>query len=264
MLWFQKSDVKRPTASNVATAGKTSYKKIMEVLEVMFEVKYRIAGTELRIEHYSYFNQFTGLNLAAPPYSDYIRGKVSTTYDATDETKSERWVWMETVSNLFTSVPIRYPEDCLLSDASEEIVHTAEDMNSDLLYIQANPDRIDDKGFVPIAAYRDGSNYYLVQEQNLIDTNLYPNSHMAWANLMDHYHRYNRLYPTGKLNGTTVTFDSSRRRKVGEQIDIILSDSSYWSIYDSGSLIETPLGIGEVTKATFDSFNCRLSLNLRY
>lgn len=263
-LWFQKSDVKRPQASNIATSGKTSFKKIMEVLQVMHNVRYRIAGSELRIEHVSYFTSSTGLDLTASPYSDYVDGKTSTTYDNTDAAKSEMWNWMETVSPMFTCIPIRYAEECLLSDAQDEIPYTATDMNSDVLYIQGNPDRVDDKGFVPVAAYRNGSDYYLVQETNLVDGNLYPNSHLAWANLLAHYHTYERLYPTGTLNNAATTFDSSRRRKVGEQIDIILSNASYWNTFNAGSSVETVIGVGEVTRADYDTLTCRLGLNVRY
>jgi hypothetical protein len=171
---------------------------------------------------------------------------------------------METVSPMFTCEPIRYAEECLLSDAQDEIPYTAEDLNSDVLYIQGNPDRVDDKGFVPIAAYRNGSDYYLVQETNLVDGNLYPNSHLAWANLLAHYHTFDRLYPTGTMNGDPVTFDSSRRRKVGEQIEIILSNASFWDVFDPGNTVETAFGAGEVTKDDYDTLTCRLSLNVRY
>ena len=263
-ILFQKSDVKNPTASNPATIGKTSFKKLMEVLRVMFNVQFRISGTELRIEHVSYFSRPSGLDLTAPPYAGYILGKTSTTYDNTDAAKSERWLWMETVSPMFTCIPIRYDEQCLLSDAQEEQTHPAEDMNSDVLYIQSQPERIDDKGFVPVAAYFDGSSYYLVQETNLVDSNLYPNSHMAWANLLAHYHTYDRLYETGTLNGTLTTFNSSRRRKIGEEIDIILSSASYWSLFDVGDLLETSIGQGEATKASYSTLECRLSLQIRY
>lgn len=263
-LWFQKSDVKRPQASNIATSGKTSFKKIMEVLQVMHNVRYRIAGNELRIEHVSYFSSSAGLDLTAAPYSNYIDGKTSTTYDNTDAAKSERWEWMETVSPMFTCIPIRYAEECLLSDAQDEISYPAQEMNSDVLYIQGNPDRVDDKGFVPIAAYRNGSDYYLVQETNLVDSNLYPNSHLAWANLLAHYHTYERLYPTGTMNGDPVTFDSSRRRKVGEPLEIILSNASYWDVFSAGDSVETVIGVGEVTRAEYDTLNCRLNLNIRY
>lgn len=264
LLLFQKSDVKRPTASNFATIGRTSIKKLMAVLDAMFNVKYRISGSELRIEHVSYFTQSAGLDLTAAPYSNQIDGKTQTTYDNSDAAKSERWNWMETVSPMFTCEPIRYDAECLLSDASEETPYTAEDMNSDVLYIQGNPDRVDDKGFVPIAAYRNGSDYYLVQETNLVDGNLYPNSHLAWANLLAHYHTYDRLYPTGTLNGDPVTFDSSRRRKVGEPIEIILSNASFWDVFDAGSTIETSIGVGEVTQARYETLTCQLSLNVRY
>ena len=263
-LWFQKSDVKRPQASNIATSGKTSFKKIMEVLQVMHNVRYRIAGSELRIEHVSYFSSATGLDLTAAPYSNYIDGKTSTTYDNTDAAKSERWEWMETASPMFTCIPIRYAEECLLSDAQDEITYPAQEMNSDVLYIQGNPDRVDDKGFVPVAAYRNGSDYYLVQETNLVDGNLYPNSHLAWANLLAHYHTYDRLYPTGTMNNSATTFDSSRRRKVGEPLEIILSNASFWDVFEPGSTIETALGVGEVTKDDYDTLTCRLSLNVRY
>jgi hypothetical protein len=264
LLYFQKSDVKRPTASNFATIGRTSFKKIMAALDTMFNIKYRIAGSELRIEHVSYFTQATGLDLTVAPFSDYIDGKISTTYDNTDAAKSERWLWMETVSPMFTCEPIRYAEECLLSDAQDEIPYTAEDLNSDVLYIQGNPDRVDDKGFVPIAAYRNGSDYYLVQETNLVDSNLYPNSHLAWANLLAHYHTYDRLYPTGTMNGDPITFDSSRRRKVGEPIEIILSNASFWDVFDPGNTVETALGVGEVTRAGYETLTCQLSLNVRY
>jgi len=263
-LWFQKSDVKRPQASNIATSGKTSFKKIMDVLQVMHNVRYRIAGSELRIEHVSYFSSTTGLDLTAAPYSNYVDGKTSTTYDNADAAKSERWEWMETVSPMFTCIPIRYAEECLLSDAQDEITYPAQDMNSDVLYIQGNPDRVDDKGFVPIAAYRNGSDYYLVQETNLVDSNLYPNSHLAWANLLDHYHTYERLYPTGTMNNAATTFDSSRRRKVGEPLEIILSNASYWDVFSAGDSVETVIGVGEVTRAEYDTLTCRLSLNIRY
>ena len=263
-LWFQKSDVKRPQASNIATSGKTSFKKIMEVLQVMHNVRYRIAGSELRIEHVSYFSSATGLDLTAVPYSNHVDGKTSTTYDNTDAAKSERWEWMETVSPMFTCIPIRYAEECLLSDAQDEIAYPAQEMNSDVLYIQGNPDRVDDKGFVPVAAYRNGSDYYLVQETNLVDSNLYPNSHLAWANLLDHYHTYERLYPTGTMNNAATTFDSSRRRKVGEPLEIILSNASYWNVFSAGDSVETVIGVGEVTRAEYDTLTCRLGLNLRY
>lgn len=263
-LLVQKSDVKRPTASNIATSGKTSYKKLMEALQVMHDVRYRIAGSELRIEHVSYFTSSAGLDLTAEPYATYIDGKTQTTYDNTDAAKSEMWRWMETVSPMFTAVPIRYDEECLLSDAQDELPYTAEDMNSDVLYIQGNPDRVDDRGFVPIAAHRNGSDYYLIQETNVIDGNLYPNSHLAWGNLLEHYHTYERLYPTGTLNGVATTFDSAQRRMVGEPVDIILSNVSYWNAYSAGDLIKTALGIGEVTRGQYETLTCKLSLNVRY
>ena len=103
-----------------------------------------------------------------------------------------------------------------------------------------------------------------MQETNLVDSNLYPNSHLAWANLLDHYHTYERLYPTGTMNGDPVTFDSSRRRLVGEPIEIILSNASFWDVFEPGSTIETALGVGEITRAEYDTLICRLGLNVRY
>ena len=263
-LLFQKSDVKRPTASNFATVGRTSIKKILEVLQVMHNTTLRIVGTQLRLEHVSYFSQSTGLDLTAAPYSNYVDGKIQTTYDNTSAAKSERFAWSETVSPMFTGTPIRYSEECLLSDAPDETLYTAADMNSDVLYIQGNPDRVDDRGFVPVAAYRNGSDYYLVQETNLSDGNLYPNGHMAWPNLLAHYHTYDRLYPTGVMNGAATTFDSSKRRKVGEDVDIILSNNSFWDVYSAGDLVETEIGVGEVTKSSYDSLDCKLNLQVRY
>ncbi|HPH22225.1 MAG TPA: hypothetical protein PLE32_25715, partial [Haliscomenobacter sp.] len=102
------------------------------------------------------------------------------------------------------------------------------------------------------------------QETNLVDGNLYRNSHLAWANLLDHYHTYERLYPTGTLNGVSTTFDSSRRRKTGEPVDIILSNALYWDVFSAGDSVETVIGVGEVMRADYETLTCQLSLNVRY
>jgi len=66
------------------------------------------------------------------------------------------------------------------------------------------------------------------------------------------------------IEGGLETGASARRRLVGEPIEIILSNASFWDVFEPGNTVETALGIGEVTKDDYDTLTCRLSLNVRY
>ncbi|MGL4404706.1 MAG: hypothetical protein ACRCT6_03040, partial [Notoacmeibacter sp.] len=266
VLIFQKSDVKRPTASNIASRAPFTYQKLLGVLRALLNVVHRpSAAGVLRIEHVSYFAQASGLDLTLEPYRSMIARRTDTTSDDADAARSERWRFMEEVSPMFQGQAIRYDESCVLGDATEETTITIESTNTDVLFIQGNPDAVANEGYVIVASFLNAGKYYLVSETSLSDGNLYPNAHLSIPNALDVYHRHERLYPSGSLNGSAVTFASSRKRRTGEPVEFVLSNATYWSTFDASKTVATPLGgLGEVRKARYSAANCSLQLEISY
>jgi len=72
----QITDTKDPNATDKATIGKISFTNLMKDLKAMFNVRWLIEGTELRIEHEKYF--YSGMN---------VSGVKTVGIDLTDATK---------------------------------------------------------------------------------------------------------------------------------------------------------------------------------
>lgn len=260
---FQKSDVKLANASNNATIGRWTLRELLNSLKTQFNIEWRVqAGGILRIEHVSYFERSQGLDLTSGANATRIAGLYSYEYDGDGIARYETWEFMEGASNLFNARRIEYG-DCVGPDAPEQIVNRADRVNNDIGYIQASPDQIADDGFVFANTYVSGGNYYFVTEASEFGGDLLFNGHMSWPNLMEHYHRWRRPLPTGTLNNVLQDFESSIPRKQQAEVSIFMSPTTF-STFDSGNLVKTQLGWGEIVNLRYSAASCRLSLKIRH
>ena len=170
---------------------------------------------------------------------------------------------MEPATFLFDGRRIEYG-DCAGEDTQEEITYTLDRANNDIGYCQSFPDEVADDGFVFANTYTSGANYYFIQEYSLYNTSeLLSNGHMALPNLVGHYHLWRRPLPTGTLNNSLTTFESSIPRKKQTEIRVIYSRASYRD-WDPSTLVKTQMGWGEVESAEYSARTCTLTLKLRH
>lgn len=259
---FQKSDVKRPAVASNATNGKWTFKEILESLKVQFNVEPRIIAGDLRLEHVSYWEEASnGLDLTAGAYAERIAGLHAYTYDTETAAKSEKWVFMDRCSLAFEGIPIYYNT---YPDGAQAIEYPVSKVTNDVPFISENPDSIQDEGFVFVNAYDTGSGLVLVSETNAyITTQSDINGHMSIPNLLDHYHRWKRMQPTGTMNGDPVTFESSIRRKAQVPISIKLSVDDYFDM-DPSERINTQMGWGKIESMSYSAASCTLTLTIRH
>ena len=114
----QKSDIKRPTSSNPATAANTTWNDFMNILKTMFNVYWIYDGVNVIVEHYSYFSKTAGLDLRTQAIA-VKSNKYS--YDKPEMPKYEN-SYGQRLHIAFVGVPIWYDSPCVSSKTREYTV----------------------------------------------------------------------------------------------------------------------------------------------
>lgn len=261
IIW-QKSDVKRPTATENASQGAWTYAKLLSSLREQFNVRWRIASGVFRLEHVSYFSSAQGMDLTSGGNATAIAGLHAYSVNQSNVARTERWFFMEDATVPFSGTPIYY-SDCVPYDAQEELPHDIGQVNNDIGYIQASPDRVSDEGFVFAATYRNSvsGTYHLVTENSATGFGPIINGHLSIPNLLDVYHRHDRPLPAGVLNGSNVTFESTQRRKRQVELRVQMSNADFFA-WDESELVKTQIGWGKVVSFSYSCRTCTLTLSI--
>ncbi len=235
----QKSNIIRPEATQGATELMLSWDSLMNILYGMFQVmwNYDSATDTINVEHISWFNSTTaGLDLTSEPLAeaqnkyDHIKGSMP---------KYEKFKWMESFSPNFTGVDIWYDSSCVDQDPDSNYTEIALPVTTDLFYIISNKEEIADDGIVILCNYLSGGDYFVrIGVGKYAPSEVRLNMHLSWANLHDSYWRHNRVLPTGYLNGSLVTFWTSRKTIQQELYAVVCTSESF----DPNDEITTELG----------------------
>ncbi len=222
----QKSDIKRPNATNPATIGMLSFNEMMEILK-MFNLWWSFADGVLRIEHYDFWESSEGIDLRSQAMA-VKANKYS--YLKEDMPKYEKFEFMEANDGNFVAHEISYNSPCVAVDVTEEY---RTNVTTDLSYIikcMADPDlagNISDDGWVILANYYDGVDYrvyYGVSYDSPIATYNYPNS---WAHLLRSFFLHGRVLLSGYIQYTAYDFISVRKTKQQNINAIICYEDNY-------------------------------------
>jgi hypothetical protein len=261
---FQKSDVKRPSATNNATIANMTLGELLDDLVSMFNVRWRVEGNVLRIEHVSFFVRAAGFNLTEPRWARYVVGLRRYTYDSAEIPQKETFTFMEASGGDFEGAPIIYSE-CVTQNGRENTVNfSAENVTTDVQLCLANPDPdseiVQDDGFVFIAADLDDSGFFIISEATILGGNVVNNS-LAWAQLQRDYYKWDRPARHGLMNYIETVFNTVQPKKRGAPITIPLCCDD---VFNPDDTISTALGSGTVDKATFSFKGESLTLELLY
>lgn len=267
VIVLQKTDVIDPDATQPATRGEMTFKEMMNLLGVLYQVLWDIdADGYLRIEHYIYWNSQLGIDLTTG--YETVEPLV---YDAlNDEVPNvERATFQEAQGVDFIGKGILYTGPCV-TDRGEggEVEYSAKDLTTDVNMILSDPTLVSRKGFVFIASVFNGSEYDAIVDQGAISGNFAANTPLSWANLQRDFWTWNRYLPEGNMNGSDVTFDGFRPTKVQEDVTVKCFACDVLN-FNADRLVRTKLGDehfdvdATVEKATLDT-NGNLRLSLRY
>ena len=244
LVLFQKSDVKRPNASDRAreAAFKIKINELINDLMTMFNMDWRVEGTTLRLEHASYFEQPGIWNQTNATKRNAYE------YTNTDNEAVEQYFWMdEYVSAEFKGNNITYTCGHGVKDVRVATITT------DVIAAQRNgsSEAFSDKGWILMATTVSAGVRVLINY----------NRPLSWTNLHKYLFLHNRLHAAGTINGEDVTFFSTVKRKKYEPFTVPLCCDTN---FDPGNYILTEFGTGQVEKADFDVMKGLIALTLSY
>jgi len=235
----QKSDIKRPNATNPANIAMLSFNEIMDIVRGMYNVYWTFDGTNVRIEHTSFWDSEAGIDLRN---QDIARRHNKYSYVKEDMPRFEKFSFMEANDSNFTTHTIMYDEKCTSNE--NNISEYQNNVTTDLQYIidsvaaTDTATQINDNGWVILANYPSGATYYIYRGlayENSSSVWNYPNS---WSYLLRAFFLHDRVLSDGYINSTLVDFISVRKTRK-QPIKAIVC---YEDDYEPDDYITTELG----------------------
>lgn len=261
MAIAQKSDVIDPAATNKATRGEISLKKLMDNLKVLFNVDWFIDDdNNFRVEHESFFNYTVAHNANTGANEKRNIAKNKYTYKRDMMPSIERFSMMEAGNIDFIGFPITYNSNCANQEGDDrEVEYFADQITTDINLIDSFPDDISKYGFVLVVYRNDGTDNKVLKEVGKYTGQLINNGHLAFANLQYNYHRHGRVLLEGTMNLNTETFLSAVKTKLQKGIEIVICCGETELDPETKS-IQTELGVGLVEEYEFYKNIVTLSL----
>lgn len=245
----QKSDIKRWDSSDRAWKGFMSFNECMEILKCMnLYWDYNDTTHVFTVEHkYTWDAAATdGIDLRTDELAE-ASNKYS--YSKSDMPRIEKFSWMEGEYEDFIAHTIYYDSSCVNQDKNSNTVDTSFNVTTDIEYIQDCMDTTDkqgnisDDGWVILANFLDGGNYYVYLNSLGTGHEAHFNADMGWGLLHHCFFKHDRVLLDGYINGTYTTFYSARRCRVQEAaITNCYANGSHVSAFDASQLLTTELG----------------------
>ena len=259
---FQKSDVKRPTASGNASKLEITLEDMLEVLLKMFNVKWRIEGNIFRLEHVSYYSKAVGTNVMSNELKKYFEGKRIYSYQSEKIPQKERFKFKEQ-QGADWNMEIVY-SGCVTNTKKNEVENIIDEAMTDVVFAMQNPSSdskfVEDTGFVLVSTKKIGNEYFINSEPSTNGTRL--NNVFAWVQLVRDFHYYERPMKSGIVNGVKTNFISSIPTKKGDKFAIPLNVCQ--TDFNPDDFVLTALGQGIVSSAKYRFNDSFLELDLLY
>jgi hypothetical protein len=236
----QKSDIKRPEATNPAQSyvWKMSFSKLLQDIENMFNVFWKIDGSDLILEHITYFEGTEWLDLSERDIVKVFEKKEG------GAPNKERYYYTDAEATFtadFAAQPIIYG-DCGTGTNDVKLNY----FSNDVYYIKLtdNQTEIADSGFCMVSTELIGTDY-VIKEYN---------TSMGWPALHENLFKQRRYFESGTMNGMPETFTLLRKSRKLETLSVEHCCNDTWN---PEGYITTQIGEATIERVTKDYFKDR-------
>lgn len=271
MVLLQKSDAKDPTATNPATRGEWTLKKLFDFLRSTFRVYWDIDDMgNLRLEHWHFWSSSAGIDLTDPPNGELNLAMNTFQFLSDEIPKYERLTFSEANGSDFSGLDIIYDGPCVTTDQKNLVEETRiSDVTTDIGFILSDPTAIGNDGFALLACTENTGVYTVIIDDGAISLSPVTNAPVSKANLQAYFWTWDRYLKTGNMNGVDVTFDGIVPNL--QQPDLKARFCCGMEDWEPRDTITTELGIkylnarpAYVEKAELEDFDDRLTITPRY
>ena len=265
LIVYAKDDIILHDETN-ATVLNLNLKKMLEHVQEMFNVEYRIRDDKVYLEHYTYFLPSKRLDLTQEQWLDCLKDTFKWSYEKESLPSKELYHWQDRTDRVanssydFDGLPIVYGDQCNAGQGEKD--HRADTVttNIEALIQDGNPENwtITPESYVLVAS----SNGYVIREVGEISGEVHLNNSLSWANLHEYFHRDGRAFQFGLMNGSNTEFNSVVKIRKQVPIRIPMCCSDLQNFDPELLIVKTQLGHGEIDSATYDEPSGYLTLNL--
>lgn len=264
LILFQKSDVKRPSGTGNASIANTTLEKMLKDICNMFNLKWDIDEDDnFIIEHVSFFQKGVGLNLVGRRDARLRSGMNKYSYDVDNMPRRELFQMADEKYTYgdFRGVPITYSNSCVGQGEKEDKDWIVESIMTDVSLVLNNPTSdsqvVADDGFVLIACDEQNN---ILSEPTILGGNTL-NNPLSWSHLHVDYWRHDRVFNTFMMNNVQTEALSVVPTKKQVKLNVSLCCGE---VFDPEELINTEMGEGAVSEATFNLYQDLLEVTLLY
>lgn len=252
MTLWQITDIKRPNATEKASRGDLSLKKVLQDLNAMFGgIKCFFDENEaFRIEHVSDFETLEEYDLTT---NERIVKKNQYGYDKTEFPRDYKYSFVKSIED--DVIGVNLFNDTNANNSKTDSVD-CQLFNTDKGGIINKPDEFPDESFFLGVI---DSSFDFIQVASRLSGVVADNYPVSWPNLHHYYHRHNRDVENVIINNISVP--SLSVKKLKQQVDLNIL---YDLFYDFKRLFQTGQGWGEVEAFTIGLKNSNLTLKLRH
>lgn len=271
------SDIQEPIPSDAATIERVTFKSLMADLFALFSVQWFIdSNYNLRIEHTTFFDGTTGLNVTGSSYSNYMRGTNKTEYDIKGIVKEEIW----SIIDHQEQVNIVYGGLANLNKEKNSFTYSTSKIRTDFVRIRGGGNNSTDEGLFLFATDGGvGSTGTEIWLQSSISVLLstssmflnYENAALSPAVLVQSFHTYNRSSLSGLYTAVNRTLRSSSHsggivlqsmKPALKQVEFAVPICC--AAFNPNDQVVTSIGNGYVDEAKYQAKTGMLSLKLKY
>ena len=290
VIW-QKSDVKRASATNNASIFLISPKTLIESLCNMFNCRWGVEGDNLVIEHVSYFRRQGLMDLSN---KRELKGINSYSYISDTFPGKEVFTFMDKSPEVyaqsdFNGVPIVYNNNCDGAGA-DDVNYPAEKVSTDVAYLikvgndeirnadgnnEPASSQVSDNGFVvgsvlyspdgfsavtdsgPVTLY-----YSFITKSRILDEYDRVNNPFGWAHLHNDFWKYDRYLSQGLMNNKQTQFITTKPNRQSPDLSFIYCDPKI--DFDPSISFMTVTGVGDADSATVALATGLMKLKLNY
>lgn len=259
LLVFDKSDIKRPEATQTAFITNITPKQLFENLQAMFRTQIFINDGVFRIEHVSYFEQFiVTRDLTAEP-ERLVQGQGYSYDSSTPIPSSEVFKAMEAFGVDFVGLPITYPVNCIESTDKVDVV--ADIITTDLPGLASSLEQVSDDGIFLMAITPEDSVEF---EIGHLSGEAQANGALSIANLQEGLWKLDRRYIEGNMNGVDESFPNYVRKRL-QEVAIMETKPMEYVTQDWNGVILSTLRVtsaGFVQRVSYSARRMLTTLNL--
>lgn len=241
--------------SNPATNQDITLKGLLLSLKELLNIQFYIdTNRTLHLENERYFSlgysytvpKTVTLDLTLPAYVQYAKGLNKYTYGSQTKYLYEDWEIPFSDGQDFVGEQITYK----CSADAETKLHPTE-FGTDLWWMAVHSSELPRNGWALIQVYDTGGGISIRAVRNevgILSGGVIPNGHLSLANLHNRYWTWERLFPTGKMNGNDISFDSFEFKRIQTALNVPACCD-----IDMTGLIRTGLGEGLLESAEYES-----------